>query len=113
MAQQWQGVARLGPDGTLGVTRGDGSDFTAGSPVDWMIAAVGGCLQGLLELLADLIVLPDVGLEADSLSGGFDRGQHVAIQVSAKGVDGDLVRARLYRLRSGDREDRQLALAAL
>ncbi len=52
-------------------------------------AALRGRDQRLLEPLADLVALPDVGLEENHPLGRGDRGQHVVEEVHAVGVGGD------------------------
>ena len=42
-----------------------------------------GLDEGVLELLAELVALPDEGLEVDGGLGGADGGQHVLEQVAA------------------------------
>src|SRR5680860_1498766 len=42
--------------------------------------------ERLFEPLADLVALPDVGLEEDLVLGALDRGEHVVVQVLPEGV---------------------------
>ena len=58
---------------------------------------VGRLDQGILEGLADRIALPDEGLEEDPGLGLPDRVEHVAVEVLAVGVDGDLRTAGGHR----------------
>ena len=55
----------------------------------YLDAPLGRVDDGLLEPLADLVGLPDVGLEQDLPLGALDRGQHVVVQVLAEGVGRD------------------------
>ena len=67
--------------------------------------AAGGPAEGLLELLAGRVGLPDVGLEQDPVLGALDRGQHVVVQVLPERVrrDGALADRDLGRRRRGER----------
>ena len=57
-------------------------------------ATVRGLDQRVLERLPDGVGLPDEGLEEDPGLRLPDRVQHVAVEVLAVGVDGDLRRPR-------------------
>ena len=65
-------------------------------------ATVGRVDQRVLERLADGVALPDEGLEEDPGLGLPDGVEHVAVEVLAVGVDGDL-RAPAVTDRGGDR----------
>ena len=60
--------------------------------------------QRLLEPLADLVALPDVGLEEDLGPGALDGTDHVVVQVLAVGVARDRALAHGDLGRRGDRE---------
>ena len=73
-------------------------------------APVGRRRQRGLELLADRVALPDVGLEEDLPLRALDRGQHVGVQVLAEGVRRDRPLADLDR--GGRRGGERLGLLA-
>ncbi len=74
-------------------------------------AAPGGLRERPLEPLADLVALPDVGLEEDPALGARDRGQHVVVEVLAEGVGGHGAVADRDRAWRGGREGLRLLAA--
>ena len=75
-------------------------------------APVGRVDQRVLERLTDRVALPDEGLEEDPGLRLPDRVEHVAVQVLAVGVDGDLRAAGGHRPRRDPREGRPACAAA-
>ena len=67
-------------------------------------AAVHRVDQCRLELLPELVALPDVGLEENLLFRLGDRGEHPVVQVLAEGVRRHAAFAHLHLVRWGDRE---------
>ena len=67
-------------------------------------AALLGPDQRGLEPLADLVALPDVGLEQDLLLRAVDRREHVVIEIHAEGVRGERALTDLDGARRRDRE---------